>query len=650
MGKRRGPATSAGEDDLQLSLLAGEHALFARGDLGTGRKWFDAAYREAERRDDGVATASAALGLSGLWVHEHRTAADEAMVRVRQRHALSLIDPRSPLALRLRARLAAEEAFRTGDHAEILAMVPEARRAGDVVALVETLRLAHNCVTGPEHGALRSELAGELIGEATRTNRRADLLMGLLWRTVDLFLEADPHSERALGELRSLLAREDHLAVGFVVSGIEVMLSIRGGRLAEAEALASACAERGAAADDPTTRARYVGHIGTIRWYQGRLGELVPTLSELVNSPMLGARDNSYFAVLAVAAATAGDRRLAASMLARLCGRDLAEVPRSGSWLVTMYGVVEAAHLLEEAEVSAQAYRLLAPFARLPVLATLGVTCLGSVHHSLGVASLTTGDATRAVDHLRAAVRDNLALGHWPAVALSRARLGQALALRDGTHGGEARRELALAAEEAAALGTALPVGMPREWARRAGNGDAGEGASPVTCRRRGRQWQLEMDGRTVLVPHSVGMGHLAMLLADPGREIPAADLIAGPVPARAATRVGGAPPLDERSVHDYKRRLSQLQDDIDECESMNEIERVAALRAERDRLIDEVAGATGLAGRLRPFTGSPERARIAVGKAIRRALDAITAADPGIGAELRATVETGARCCYRAR
>ena len=71
-------------------------------------------------------------------------------------------------------------------------------------------------------------------------------------------------------------------------------------------------------------------------------------LNELVHSPTLSAVDNAYFAAVAVAAAMAGDRRTAAGTLASLRGRDLADLPRSSSWLVTMYGIVEAAHLLDE--------------------------------------------------------------------------------------------------------------------------------------------------------------------------------------------------------------------------------------------------------------------------------------------------------------
>jgi hypothetical protein len=56
------------------------------------------------------------------------------------------------------------------------------------------------------------------------------------------------------------------------------------------------------------------------------------------------------------------------------------------------------------------------------------------------------------------------------------------------------------------------------------------------------------------------------------------------------------------------------------------------------------------MGGRVRQFATGEERARVAVGKAIRRALDRVAKADPFIGEELRATVQTGLRCCYRPR
>ncbi|MET9338939.1 hypothetical protein [Nonomuraea sp. NPDC003804] len=644
--------SAARHDGVEPSLLQAERALFVEGDLQTSRKWFDTAYCEAECGGDGPAMARAALGLGGLWVHEHRGMADAEMVRARQRRALALLDPGATLGLRLRIRLAGEEDYRTGAHVAIEKMLVEARVAGDAPATAEALSLAHHCLLGPEHGAQRLELAKELIGEASRTGRRSDLVMGLLWHALDLLLAGDPHAERRLRELHALLALEDHLAAGFVVDAIEVMRSIRGGRFAQAEIQAAACAERGAAVGDADATAWHGGQLAAIRWYQGRITELVPLLSELVDSPTLSAVDNSPLAVMAVAAATAGERRVAAGALARLRGRNLADLPHSSTWLVSMYGAVEAAHLLQDADTSAQAYALVAPFAHLPVVASLGVACLGSAHHLLGVASMTTGDLDRAVEHLRAAVQDNLRLEHWPAIVLSRSRLGQALALRDGPRDEAARRELARAAQEAAALGMMLPGdGLPAPVSR-AGGWGGGEGRHRVSCRRRGRRWQVELGDRSVLVEHSVGMAHLASLLANPGYEIPAVDLAAGPGRKGAQAAEGAAisaqPVLDDRARREYKQRLLHLQAEIDEYESMNDPERAAAVRAERDWLIAELTAASGTAGRVRRFAGNEERARIAVGKAIRRALARVAEADPVIGHELRDTVQTGLRCCYR--
>ncbi|MGP4097426.1 hypothetical protein [Nonomuraea sp. KM90] len=625
--------------DLKLALTLGERALFVNGDLQTARRWFDTAYRYAEACADPPALARAALGLGGIWVHEHRTCAESEMVRARQRHALSLIDPVSSLALRLRLRLRGEEDYRAGGHEEIMRLLARARGSGDDLARAEALSLAHHCLLGPEHGALRLELAGELIGQAAVTGRRGDLLMGVLWRTVDLYLAADPHAERCLEELRRLLDGHAHLAVGYVVSAIEVMLAIRAGRFDEAEKQAGECFERGVAAGDMDATGWYGGQLGAIRWYQGRAAELLPVLSDLVSSPTLSPIDHSYAAGLALAAAVAGERRLAAGHLARLRGRDLAALPSSSTWLISMYCVVETAYLLRDADTAASAYALLSPHAHLPMMASLAVACFGSVRHSLGMAALTTGDLDLAVGHLRAAVHDNLALGHWPAAALSRCRLGQALALRDGPHDEVARAEQAGAAREARELGMVLPAVV--------GRASAADGA--CRFRRHGRHWQVELGGRLALVDHSVGMQHLATLVANPGREILASDLAAGTWRPEGEGE-SAQPVLDDQARETYRRRLAQLRAEIDELESLNDLERASALRLEHEWLVAELSAATGIGGRARPFAGSEERARIAVGKAIRRALGRIAAVDQVIGEELRGSVQTGVRCSYRPR
>jgi hypothetical protein len=626
-------------DGLDAALVAGIRAREVDGDLLASRQSFERAYQLAERAGDMQAMAVAALGLAGLWVSERRTVTGAVLLTSRLEHVLSLLDPHSSLALRIRTRLAGEADYVRGGHEAILAELDGARAAADPELLAEALSLAHHCLLGPEHVQRRRELAVELIKVSFRTRRRSDLLMGLLWQTVDAYSVGDPHAGRHLGELRDQLEQQNHLAVAFVVSAIDVMLAIRAGRLDDAESLARACAASGAAAGDIDHEWWSGAQLVTIRWYQGRLAELLPALRDREHSPDLSAVDNSAVAALGVAAAQGGDLRTAASSLGALCGSDLVGLPRSSSWLGTMNGIVEAAALLGDADVSARAYELLRPYADLPMVGSLGITCFGSVQHALGVASMTSGHLDQAIDHLRAAVQHNLALAHWPAVVASRGRLAQAYQRRGQPGDAEAARgELETAASEAATLGLPVP------------DQDAREPASLVAeCHRVGRKWRLAWRDRSLLMEDSIGMTHLAVLVANPRQEILAAELAAGLSALGTAGEGGSAyPVLDQAAITEYRNRLKRLDAELDQREPGDEREPGdTEARAERDWLVAQLASAAGFGGRVRSFPDQGERARVAVGKAIRRALVRITEADPILGDHLRQTVHTGVRCSY---
>jgi len=631
------PGQAGQADDLQAALAAGARAQHSDGDLQASRLSFDRAYRLAEQAGDVQAMARSALGLAGLWVCERRTVTSTVLLEARLAHVLSLLDPRSPLALRVRTRLAGEADYVHGTHAAILAALEEVRATADPELLAEALSIAHHCVLGPDHVGMRRELAVELTKASFRTGRRSDLLMGLLWQTANAYCAGDPHAGRLLGELKDQLKPRNHLAVGFVVSAIDVMLSIRAGQFGQAEKLAAVCARSGAAAGDADYEWWSAAQLVTIRWYQGRLTELLPMLHDRVHSPVLSAVDNSAVAALAVAAALSGDRPRAASSLAALCGSDLAGLPRSSSWLVTINGDVEAAYLLGDADVAVRAYGLLRPYADLPMIGSLGVTCFGSAHHALGVAALTSGQLDLAVDHLNAAVQQNLALAHWPALVASRQRLVQAYALRGSPGDADAaRRELDAAQAEADAAG--LPG--PDQPAERPAPAHA-------QCQRVGRKWRLTLRNRSVLVEDSIGLIHLAVLIANPRQEIQAADLVAGLAGLQGGKAGTGQPVLDSEAITDYRNRLKHLDAEINSLESGDDPGQAARARAERDWLVAQLSSAAGLAGRTRSFPDQSERARVAVGKAIRRALARITEADAVIGEHLRQTVRTGVRCSY---
>jgi len=632
--------------ELQVALADGARALYVDGDLRASRQNFEQAYQLAERAGDVQAMALAVLGLGGLWVSERRTVAGTVQLQARLEHVLSLLDPRSSLALRIRARLAGEADYLRGGREAILAELAAARAAADPELVAEALSMAHHCLLGPDDVARRRELAVELIKASFRTERRSDLLIGLLWQTVDSYAAGDPHAGRHLGELRDHLKQQDHLAVAFVLSAIDVMLAIRAGRLDEAETLVGHCAASGASAGDVDHEWWTGGQLVTIRWYQGRLPELLPALHDLARSPDLSAVDNSALAALAVAAALGGDLRTAASSLGTLCGDDLARLPRSSTWLVTMGGIVEAAHLLGRADVAEQAYALLRPYDSLPMLGSLGVTCFGSADHALGVASLTSGHADRAVGYLRAAVKHNLALAHWPALVASRARLAEAYRLRGQPADAQAARgEAEKAASEAMALGIPVPGG-PVPGGPVPGGPAPRSSGSFAECHRVGRKWRLAWQDRSILVEDSIGMAHLAVLLANPRRDILAADLAAGLAALGAADDTGLVHPLlDEAAIREYRNRLRRLDAELGQLDPDDG--RAAAARDERDWLIAQLASTAGFGGRVRSFPDQPERARVAVGKAIRRAIARVAEADAALADHLRQTVHTGVRCSY---
>src|SRR4051794_41810742 len=119
------------------------------GRLAEARVEFWQEVDAADAAGDPLALAEAAIGLGGVWVHEHRATIERARVRGVQQRALdglAGVDDGAVLACRLRARLAAEQAYVDGDDSTVLAELDLARRSGDPVALAEVLSITHHCL------------------------------------------------------------------------------------------------------------------------------------------------------------------------------------------------------------------------------------------------------------------------------------------------------------------------------------------------------------------------------------------------------------------------------------------------------------------------------------------------------------------------
>lgn len=139
-------------------------------------------------------------------------------------------------------------------------------------------------------------------------------------------------------------------------------------------------------------------------------------------------------------------------------------------------------------------------------------------------------------------------------------------------------------------------------------------------------------------------MTYLAALLADPGREIAAVDLAVVP---RDAGTPAGRPAPDPGALHRYRDRLAQLQRDIERADRVGDPRAGIRAHAERDEILGRLQAIAGPDGLVSASGIDPERARVAVGKALRRALRRIATADREVADLIAASVHTGRYCVY---
>ena len=159
---------------------------------------------------------------------------------------------------------------------------------------------------------------------------------------------------------------------------------------------------------------------------------------------------------------------------------------------------------------------------------------------------------------------------------------------------------------------------------------------------REGGVWALSFDGTTIRLPDTKGLQDLATLLAQPGREVAAGELMGAAVDSPDLGDV-----LDASARRAYELRIIELQAELDEAEAFADSARAARGREEFEQLVDALAAGTGLSGRARRSGGSADRARSAVTWRIRAAIRRITDLHPTLGAHLDDTIRTGRWCAY---
>ena len=176
--------------------------------------------------------------------------------------------------------------------------------------------------------------------------------------------------------------------------------------------------------------------------------------------------------------------------------------------------------------------------------------------------------------------------------------------------------------------------------------------------RRDGEYWTVGYRGLVVTLRDTKGLRDLGRLLAEPGRELHVLDLMAAgtaapSIPPSRAAEAGlaiqgrGEPVIDQAARAHYKRRITELEQELEEAQERGDGAAGAAARGALDALIEELTAAYGLGGRTRRSPDPVERARKAVSRRPRHALAAPLGHTRGSAGTSPASVRTGVFCSY---
>ncbi|MGE0729818.1 MAG: AAA family ATPase [Acidimicrobiia bacterium] len=178
---------------------------------------------------------------------------------------------------------------------------------------------------------------------------------------------------------------------------------------------------------------------------------------------------------------------------------------------------------------------------------------------------------------------------------------------------------------------------------RAAAPAEPGPAMRQLGLRRMGNGWEVRFHGRAAVVRDLTGMEYLATLLSRPGRAVPAT-VLAGGVDLGT---LSGQELLDSSARRSLENRARELVGEIQRARAFGDLRRVGLLEDEAEAIVAELGRANGANGAKRRFAGRDERARTAVRKAIKRAIDEVEGVHPDAARHLRACIRTGATCRF---
>ncbi|MBA2896900.1 ATP-binding protein [Nonomuraea soli] len=521
-----------------------------------------------------------------------------------------------------------------------------ARESDDDEALVAGLWSLHDSIWAPGTAKERIDLTDELLRLFRRTgNAEGEHFAAALRWVAHLELGESVFLER-FGDYVTAGSRSGHPLVTFSTQLDQAIIDCLMGRFEACVALVRELHE-----SQEAVRNDHCGHmIGHLEWaallLQGRPGEVGDLHRRM--------RDSTHPCPVLVEALTAlrlGDVDAALRLLAEATTRGERRV-RSAEPLWIRFQA-ELAAITGDPELCAKARSWIAPHRGRWAVSLFGWDVSGPFDYWAALVDAAESRWEEAVAGFTAARESAVRLGARPWAVLAGAGLGEAL-LASGAAGaaevlGSVEREAAALGMEQVALRARAALEREEPVVARRASIVSADGV-PVEFTRQGTVWRLAYGGRVAHLPDAKGLRDLHLLLAAPGRDLPAVALLApeGGDLVVAARSLGGDDLLDDEARTRYRRHLERLDDEIDRAAGLGDDDRAATLDRERQALLEQLRSAAGLDGRSRRLGDEAERARKTVTARIRDVLRKLDAAHPELAAHLRETVSTGSTCRYQ--
>lgn len=350
---------------------------------------------------------------------------------------------------------------------------------------------------------------------------------------------------------------------------------------------------------------------------------------------------------------------LAAELIHEVAYNDFEVIPRDNLfiWLMTM--TAEAIVLAKMEAYADTAYQLLLPYAHHNIVAAWGTLIDGSVSHYLGIIAAFQGHYEAATLHFEAAIQRHRHNGAPALTARSQLAYARSALTANITPLGESVQTLVeSAANTFHSLGFAHLSTLAKRLVSDTYSVTISKTEPPAPANHSAANqftrdadfWIVAFAGKRVTLKHTLGLQYLAALLAQPRQFVHVLDLT---FPTRQTDPdcpykgLSNDTRSDERARSSYRRRLQEIDVELSEATSNNDLGTIERLSAERRYIMTELAGSFGLDGRPRPLGSDSERARISVRNRISSAFSTLDRHHPVLARELRRSIKTGVLCIY---